>query len=93
MGTWVVETDESKEATADIRTSRVSPRAVQREEGVAEEGGGEETGPGQQRNWVGNLEGNSVLITENHAVDRMMRDPDQAGETGPEVGKLSELVN
>ena len=32
----------------------------------------------------------SVLMTENHAVDRMMRDPDQAGETGPEVGKLSE---
>ena len=39
------ETEESKEAAADIRTGQVLSRAVHMEEWVAGEGGGEDTGP------------------------------------------------
>ena len=45
MGIWVVETEESKEAVADMRTGRVSSRAVQREEWVVGEGGAEDEAP------------------------------------------------
>ena len=48
---------------------------------------GTNTGPGQEGNWVGNWVGNSVLtwirdfssvlMTENHTVDRVMGDPDR----------------
>ena len=47
MGAWVVESDKSKGAAADMRTGRVSTRAVQGGGGVAREDGGEDTGPEQ----------------------------------------------
>ena len=43
----MVETDESKGGVADMRTGRVSTRAVQGGGGVAREDGGEDTGPEQ----------------------------------------------